>query len=256
MIDLHCHILPGIDDGAATMQSSLQMAREAVAAGVETIAATPHVRADYPTSAQTIERSVVVIGEALEAHRIPLEIIPGAELDLHFLSSLGDGELARLGLGGNPRLLLLEFPYIGWPSALATTLADLRARGLTVVLAHPERNAEVQAGPARLAPLVEAGTLVQLTAASIVGTLGASARAAALDLLDLQLAHLVAGDVHSAGSRVTRAELCAALGSEPLVEWLTREVPAAALRSSALPERPQRRRRGSWSARRLFFRAN
>ena len=176
MIDLHSHILPGIDDGATTLADSVQIARDAVAAGVETLVATPHVRADYPNDAETIHRAVAATRGELDASGIALELLPGAELDLDYHATLDEEELARLGLGGNPRLLLIEFPYTGWPVALAETLAGLRLRGVTAVLAHPERNPEVQAGPARLQPLTEAGTLVQLTAGSVVGSLASPPR--------------------------------------------------------------------------------
>ena len=243
MIDLHSHILPGIDDGAKTLADSVQIARDAVAAGVETLVATPHVRADYPNDAETIHRAVAATRGELDASGIALELLPGAELDLDYHATLDEEELARLGLGGNPRLLLIEFPYTGWPVALAETLAKLRLRGVTAVLAHPERNPEVQAGPARLQPLTEAGTLVQLTAGSVVGSLGKSAQAAAHALLDLGLAHVVASDVHSMRHRVSTDELLAALDhDEALVRWLTIDVPAAALRGEELPSRPPRRR--------------
>ena len=252
MIDLHSHILPGLDDGARTVEDSVAIAESAVEEGVRTIAATPHVRADYPTTAAAMEQALATTGAALRARGIPLELLPGAELDLEYLWRVDERELARLGLGGNPRLLLVEFPYVGWPPNLATELAELRRRGMTVILAHPERNPEVQAAPARLSPLVEAGTFVQLTAASVVGMLGTTARTAALDLLELELAHVVAGDVHSAGSRVGIGRLTDALrGDAALARWLTTDVPSALLRSVLVPERPPRRRRRRWSPRRL-----
>jgi protein-tyrosine phosphatase len=252
VIDLHSHILPGLDDGARTIEDSVAIAQAAVDEGVGTIAATPHVRADYPTSAVAMEQAVARTREALQAHGIPLELLPGAELDLDYLRGVDEPELARLGLGGNPRLLLVEFPYVGWAPNLATELAELRRRGTTVILAHPERNPEVQAAPARLSPLVEAGTFVQLTAASVVGMLGTAARNAALALLELELAHLVAGDMHSAGSRVGIGRLSDALrGDAALAQWLTTDVPSALLHSERVPERPPRRRRRRWSPRRV-----
>jgi protein-tyrosine phosphatase len=246
VIDLHSHILPGVDDGARTLEDSLGIARASVDVGVETMAATPHVRGDYPTSAETMERLLASTRQALATAGIPLELLPGGEIALDYLPHLEEQELARFGLGGNPDLLLLEFPYVGWPPDLAAKLAALRDRGVRVVLAHPERSSEVQAAPAHLWPLVEAGTLVQLTAASVSGTFGDGPRGAALDLLELDLAHLVAGDVHSPGARgAALAEVTSALGGdERLAAWLTAEVPAALLRGDALPQRPPRSSRG------------
>jgi protein-tyrosine phosphatase len=245
VIDLHAHILAGVDDGAATLEESLELARAAVAAGVGTLAATPHVRADYPTTPDRMEELVTSTRATLEANDVPLELLSGAEIALDELPRLEDDALARLGLGGNACLLLVEFPYEGWPLTLASTLAELRERAFTVVLAHPERNPEVQAAPARLWPLVEAGTLVQLTSASMIGRFGRDARETALELLKLELAQLVASDAHSARGRIASAsEVAAALGGdEPLTQWLTHDVPDALLRSKPLPERPARRRR-------------
>jgi protein-tyrosine phosphatase len=253
VIDLHSHVLAGLDDGARTVEDSLGIARAAVAAGVTVLAATPHVRKDYPTTAEAMERALAATRTALAAEAIPLELLPGAEVDLDRLVMLEEAELRRLGLGGNPRLLLVEFPYVGWPPSLAATLEDLRRRGFTVVLAHPERNPEVQAAPARLAPLVEAGTYVQLTAASVVGKLGRTARSGAADLLELELAHLAASDAHSSRAPVSAAQLGAALGFEDaLVRWLTLDVPAALLADARPPERPARQRR--WARSVLRFR--
>ena len=150
MIDLHSHILPGVDDGPATLDGSLVIARAAVADGIETIAATPHVRWDYPTTADEMLRGVEALAEALAAEGIPLRVVPGGELDLGELQHLDEEELRRFGLGGNPEYLLVEFPYTGWPLGLAETVFQLATARITSVIAHPERNAEVQASPERL----------------------------------------------------------------------------------------------------------
>lgn len=243
MIDLHSHILPGIDDGAPTMYGSLEMARAAVADGIEVLAATPHVRADYPTDAETMERLVDEVNEALRAEDVPLEVVRGGELDLDWLLLLGDDELRRFRLAGTKHLLV-EFPYQGWPLSLPETLFDLRVRGFVPVLAHPERNAEVQAHPERLEPLVHAGTLVQLTAASVDGRLNRASRDAAFTLLELGLAHMIASDAHAPAIReIGLSAARAALGDEELADWLTAGVPGAIVRGEELPERPEPRKR-------------
>jgi len=253
VIDLHSHILPGVDDGAATLDESLEIARALADAGVVKLAATPHVRADYPTTPDMMEERLASVRERLSADAVQLDVLPGAEVAFDVLPDLEPEELARFGLGGNPSLLLLEFPYSGWPGQLASALADLRGAGFRVVLGHPERNDEVQAAPATLWPLVEAGAFVQLTAASVVGAFGSGARDAAHALLDLELAHLVATDAHSADRRIAIGnELVSALASDvPLARWLTSEVPAALLASQALPPRPPRERRRLWRASRF-----
>ncbi len=249
MIDLHSHILPGVDDGARTLDESVEIARAAVEDGVEIVAATPHVREDYPTSADTMEQLVRSTQERLREERIPLELRTGGEIALDFLHRLQAEELDRFGLGGNRRYVLLEFPYTGWPFGLAATLLELRARDRVVVLAHPERNATVQVEPERLLPLVGSGALVQITAVSLTGALGRTTRETAQKLLELEAVHLVAGDAHATGVRgAAMWDAFQALGDEELAQWLTVDVPAAILRDEPLPGRPERRRR-SWLAR-------
>jgi protein-tyrosine phosphatase len=239
MIDLHSHILHGVDDGAATLEASIDMARSAVADGIEVLAATPHVRRDYPSSAETMERRVAELREALRAAAVPLEVLPGGEIDLQLLAELSDEELRRFGLGGNPRVLLLEFPYRGWPLGLAETVFGLRMRGFRSVIAHPERSSDVQARPERLAPIVDGGALVQVTAASVDGRLGRRPRDAALRLLELGLAHLLASDAHAPSIRqIGLSAAAAAVGDEQLARWLTVDMPAAIVRGDPLPDRP------------------
>ena len=243
MIDLHTHVLPGVDDGSATIPESLEILADSVASGVRAVAATPHVRNDYPTTPAVMERLVATLRLEADAHSIRLEILTGGEIALDRLSILPIAELRRFGLGGNPRYLLVEFPYYGWPPDLAEHLAALRSAGFRAVLAHPERNAEVQAGPGRLEPLVESGALVQLTAASVSGALGRRCQTTALRLLELGLAHMIASDVHG---REGRAGLAAAVGEisdKALARWLTTEVPQAIVSDAAIPRRPSGRRR-------------
>ena len=152
------------------------------------------------------------------------------------------------------RVLLLEFPYHAWPLGLDAAVARLVRGGTTPVVAHPERSIEVQAAPERLRSVVEAGALVQLTAASLDGRLGRAPRAAGLELLDRGLAHLVASDAHSPQLREGGLSGVAdAVDDPPLAHWLVELVPAALVNGSPLPPRPlsaARERKG-----RRFFRA-
>jgi protein-tyrosine phosphatase len=241
MIDLHSHVLPGIDDGAATIDGSLDILRAAQADGIARIAATPHVRHDWPTTAEQMEQLVAEVQDAARESDIGVEVLPGGELDLAYADSLGDDELHRFGLGGNPDLLLLEFPYVGWPVGLADLVFRLRVRGFSTVLAHPERNTEVQDSPERLRALVEAGVWVQLTAASVDGRLGRRNAAGARALLDAELAHLIASDAHAPSIRAIGMGAAAeAIGNAQLARWLTHEVPEALLAGEAPPQRPGR----------------
>ena len=250
MIDLHSHILPGVDDGVRTVQEALALARAAVADGVRVLAATPHVREDYPTSADTMERLVAEVRDRLREESIPLDLRTGGEVALDRLELLGEDEIRRFGLGGNPSYLLVEFPYVGWPLAVEQQVAELKERGVTAVLAHPERNSDVQARPERLRGAVEAGALVQLTAASVDGRLGRPTRATAFALLEHGLAHMVASDAHAPELRAVGLRPATEAVGSPLAEWLTEGMPGAIVRGEPLPPappvEPRKRRRLSF----------
>jgi protein-tyrosine phosphatase len=239
VIDLHTHILFGIDDGSRTPGDALEMARAALADGTRVVAATPHVREDWPTAPDVMEARVADLRHALAETRIPLQVLTGGEIDLHRLDLLSAEELQRFGLGGNPDYLLVEFPYYGWPLGLTNRVLALRERGITAVLAHPERNGEVQGNPERLRPLVDNGILCQVTAASLDGRIGRRSRACGLTLVETGLAHLVASDAHTPDVRgIGMSRAAGAVGDEALARWLTYDVPAAIVGGLPLPPRP------------------
>ena len=243
MIDLHSHILPGIDDGARTLGDSLEIARAAVRDGIVTIAGTPHVRDDWPTDAGLMEDRVAELRAELELARIPLDIRTGGEIAFDWLTRLTPGELRRFGLGGT-RYLLVETPYYGWPRDLPDRLLSLQEQGFAPVLAHPERNADVAARPDLLVPLVDEGVLVQVTAASVDGRIGRRAFECARLLIREGLAHLLASDAHHASVReVGMSGAAKRLGDPALARWLAREVPAAILADAEIPPRPWSRPR-------------
>jgi protein-tyrosine phosphatase len=241
VIDLHTHVLPGLDDGAASLDDSLAIVAAAAADGTTILAATPHVRDDYPTTPEQMLAALDEVSAAVAERGLPVELLPGGEVALERVRATPLEELRRLGLGGNPGYLLVEFPYHGWPAELATTLIDLLDQDLVPVLAHPERNADVQAGPARLGPLVAEGVLVQVTAASVTGALGRSARQTAAALVRDSLAHMVASDAHAPAVRdAGLSGARAAIRDSRLAEWLTETVPAAIVaREPIVPSRPR-----------------
>lgn len=239
MIDLHTHVLPGLDDGAPNLAEALAILRAVREDGVQVLAATPHVRADYPTTAEEMEDALATVRTA--SVDLGVEILAGGELDFRQLDR-PVSELARFGLGGNPCYLLIETPYAGWPLELPEALFRLLNAGITPVLAHPERNVAVQARPERLAQLVAAGCLVQITAASVAGRFDSGARRAAKALIRLELAHLVASDIHGPNRAGTMRAACAAFRDERLARWLTEEVPAAIVSGDPVPHRPERGR--------------
>ncbi len=244
MIDLHSHILPGIDDGMRTVEESVELARAAAASGIEAIAGTPHVRDDWGTTAGAMEDAVAAVQAAVDAAGVHVRILPGGEVALEELTRRDPDELRRFGLGGNPAYLLVETPYHGWPLAIEERLFQLRVSGVTPLLAHPERNAEVQADVAKVERLVRTGTLVQITAASIDGRSGRRARATGLELIESGLAHVVASDAHAPSIRRVGLDTVAdSLGDETLARWLTHGVPHAIVEGGKLPPRPESARR-------------
>lgn len=243
MIDLHSHVLPGLDDGVASLDDALALAAASVAEGTVLLAATPHVRDDFPTTPEQMETAIERVREAVRERGIPLEIVPGGEVSLERVAGTPIEVLRRFGLAGSRGYLLVEFPYVGWPSDLARSLERLLDEGIRPVLAHPERNPEVQAAPARLAPLVELGVIVQVTAASISGDLGRAARSTAEDLVRSGLAQLLASDAHGVGRRgVGLARARKLIRGGAMRRWLTEDVPGAIATDSALPPRPSTRR--------------
>lgn len=244
MIDLHSHILPSLDDGARNIGESVGMARAAARDGTTVIAATPHVRSDYPTRPKDILSGVETLNQVLGQEQVPLHVVPGAEISLGRLRELDGDDLAGYALAGNPRFVLVEFPYRGWPENLIDEILRLRGAGVTAVLAHPERNDVVQRDVSRIQLAVAAGALIQVTGGSLTGDAGRASRRTARNLLGRRLCHLLASDVH--GPNVQRTHLGAArhsVGDDELARWLTEDVPGAILNRQDLPPRPRDLRR-------------
>ena len=238
MIDLHCHVLAGIDDGPRTIEQSVALARDAAAAGTATMVATPHVSRRYANDASTIAAKAAELHDRLAAEGLELEVRAGAEIAITRALELEPGELERLGLGGGP-WLLLEPPFLPSTSGLDIMLADIQRRGHRIVLAHPERCPAFQRDPGMLRAFVRSGILTSITAGSLVGRFGGGVRRFAMDLVAEGLVHNVASDAHDRGARAPG--IMAALdksGLGALADWWTREVPAAILAGAEIPPRP------------------
>jgi protein-tyrosine phosphatase len=239
VIDLHSHILAGLDDGARSIEESLEIARRASEEGITTIVATPHVRADYPTTPDEMEAAVDELNADLEQNAIPLRVVAGAEVDGRLLWQIPPVQLPRFTLAQTGRYLLLETPYRGSPVSLVGGVERLRQRGITAVLAHPERNPVVQDRTEAIDPLLRAGALVQVTAASLDGRLGRSVQLAAEKLLDAGTVHVLATDAHSPDLRdVALGAAIDAVGDDELARFLTEDAPAAIVAGRRLPDRP------------------
>lgn len=249
MIDLHCHLLPGIDDGPGTIDDALALARAAAAGGTRTIVATPHIDHRWGVEPAEVAGMVERMRAALDEAGIELDVRPGGEIALSRLVDLDPGQVDAVRLGGGP-YILLECPHRTTAgSEFHAFVHRLRDRGELVLLAHPERSPAFQRNADRLADLVDRGVLTSITASSLLGTFGSSVQAFSVRLLTDGLIHNVASDSHDATRR--GPELLAGLqaadrevpGLIDQASWLTREVPEAILAGTALPQRPELPRR-------------
>jgi protein-tyrosine phosphatase len=243
VIDLHSHVLPGLDDGPPDLDGALAICQAAADEGIEVLAATPHVRDDYPTTPAQMEETLELLRSAAGGL---VRLVPGGEVAVPELMRPVE-ELRRFGLAGNPGYLLVETPYSLWPPNFAEHVARLRAERITAVIAHPERNSAVQNKPRLVEEVVEAGALIQLTAGSLDGRAGWDAQACAFKLLSQWTAHLIASDAHAQGVRaIGMRSAVALLEDDELGRWLTDDLPRAIVDGGELPERPGRRRTRRW----------
>jgi protein-tyrosine phosphatase len=260
VIDLHAHILPGVDDGPASIEESVELARAAVDAGTRVLAATSHVSHMFPTDPRVFPARLAEVREALKDAGVALEVVPGGELAPSRLAELDDEALPELSLGGGP-YLLVECPFSPVSAELEPLVYELQRNDWRILLAHPERSAAFHRAPERLARLVERGALVQVTAGSLTGQFGKTARRFSISALQDGLVHVLASDAHDPIDRPPgmTAGLAAAEHDLPGIgvqaEWLTQEVPAAILAGDELPPRPAAPRRGRGLRGRLVRRA-
>lgn len=201
MIDLHCHLLPGIDDGAPDLATSLAMARIAVADGIQVIACTPHIYAGmYDNNGPAIRRAVAELQARLGDAGIPLRLTLGA--DTHIAPDLVDGLRAgRIPTLHDSRYFLLEPPHHVAPPRLAETVFDLLAAGYVPVITHPERLSWIEDRYPVFIDLARRGAWLQVTAGSLTGRFGEAARYWGERLLDEGWVHILATDSHGVERR-------------------------------------------------------
>jgi len=205
MTDIHAHVLPGIDDGPANMGEALELVRAAAADHITTIVASPHMLDGvYNASRGELFAGVARLNEALREHGIHVTVLAGADVhaEAEIPSLLRRGELVTVADGG--KYLMLELPSDVVPGSLDQLLFGIQLQGARPIISHPERNRVIQADPDELIPLVEAGCLVQVTAASILGDFGSRSKECAKALFDRQLVHFVATDMHNTRHRRPR----------------------------------------------------
>jgi protein-tyrosine phosphatase len=196
--EIHFHILPALDDGPATMEESLELARLALRDGTTSVVATPHVRGDFATDVHELRDRVRELQARLREADIPVAVTQGAEVGADMIGRLHGAELELVASGPpEARWILLEAPFEGIAGA-ADAAAELRARGYAVVLAHPERSAGVLTSGCRLLrQQLAAGALAQISVSSLLGHHGSEPQVAARHLAEMRLVHVFASDAHS-----------------------------------------------------------
>jgi protein-tyrosine phosphatase len=200
-IDTHCHLLPGVDDGASTWEDSLAMAKLAVADGITTAIVTPHqLGTNRQLAGSVIRAKTAHLQEFLDQNCVPLAVLPGAEVRIEpdLIEAVREGEVLTLADRG--RYVLLELPHEVY-LPVEDLLRRLRRAGLVGVLAHVERNQGLLAEPSIIPSLLEAGCLVQITASSLLGSFGTEVQKLAQSLVERGWVHFTATDAHGAKSR-------------------------------------------------------
>lgn len=201
LVDIHCHLLPGIDDGAGSLQESLAMAQMAVDDGIGTIIATPHQLGNFADNqGDDIRRRIAELQAELDSAGIPLKVLPGADVRIEdgMIAGLRDGSV--VSLGDHRKHVLLELPHELY-MPLEPVLEQLARIRMTGILSHPERNQGILTRPELLEPLVDAGCLMQVTAGSLCGTFGRDCQQLAERMVADGLVHFVATDAHGVRSR-------------------------------------------------------
>jgi protein-tyrosine phosphatase len=243
VIDLHCHILPGLDDGPVNFDFSVAMARSAAEAGIQVMVATPHIRADYEVDPAALEGQVRKLNAALEAEGIQLLVLSGGEVSLAKAAELETDVLRKVCLGSSD-YLLIESPYRASDVDIEGIVRDVQERGFKPLLAHPERCPIFQRDPDRLQRLVNSGVLCSITASSMAGGFGSTVRRFTLELLHDGVVHDVASDAHDhlhrppdllGGFESAEAEIPGIVEQAP---WFTVTSPVAILAGRSLPARP------------------
>jgi len=239
LIDLHCHILPGVDDGAQSIEESLSMARRAVKDGIHTIVATPHtLDGIYQNPVREVRSNVDSLQEELLRHHIELRICMGA--DVHLCPQMVELIKRRdAGTINNGKYILLELPSQTIPPGVKDEIFNLKMNGFTPIISHPERHPDIQRDMEILEGFVRMGVLCQVTAMSITGDFGEMIRNCAEMLLSHRWVHVIASDAHSPDNRppiLSQGVEAAAeiMGSYEDAERMVTEVPAKILSGEKL----------------------
>ncbi|MGA1869180.1 MAG: tyrosine-protein phosphatase [bacterium] len=205
MIDIHCHILPGMDDGAENLEESIQMCSLASRDGIKTIVATPHtMNGVYINNCQLIKKSVNNLNIVLNNNNIDVVIIPGAEVHVNYNLKELLNQGSAMTINDDNKYILLELPVYIVPPKIEEQIFQLKLEGITPIISHPERNMAIQNNLNLIYKMIKQGALMQLTALSLTGEFGTAAQKCAFAMLSLNYAHIIASDAHSGGMRAPR----------------------------------------------------
>jgi protein-tyrosine phosphatase len=228
VIDLHCHILPGLDDGSRDLEDSIAMARQAAADGIEAVCATPHIRHDHDVRIEEVADRVEAVNARLGEEGIAVEILSGGEVAETAVEALGAEELSQVSLGSGSWILLEPAPGpLG--DSLIRRVGHLAERGYRALIAHPERHLSADMFE-RMAALVAEGALIQATADFFLRDEMATAM---LTMAEAGLVHVLSSDAHtSLGGRPLRLSpaferLGAVEDLAPRIEWMAETAPGA-----------------------------
>ena len=253
MIDVHCHLLPEVDDGPRTMEASLQLARRAMEEGVTSIVVTPHAYHPYfETQHHNIMQEVAHLQQRLDDEQIPLTLYVGQEIRIfgELINALESG--AAHSLAGS-RYVLVELPSQSLPAYTEALFFQLQTTGYVPIIAHPERNQEFSRHPEKLHRLVSSGALSQVTTSSLTGQFGRHVRELALTFISNGLSQIVASDAHNVEHRdfnwlAARQEIINELKEEIWHQHLrfTEKILADEPIVTNLPHLPEKNWRGHW----------
>jgi len=209
MIDLHCHLLPGIDDGPETMEEALALAAHAVASGITRAVVTPHVHIGrYSNELASIEAELARFRAELERRNIPIELGLGAEVRLgeEIITMVMEERIPFLGERDGYRIMLLELPHSHVPVGSDKFVAWLLKQNIRPMIAHPERNKDVHHDINKITPFVSMGCWLQVTAGSVAGNFGEPSKTRAVQLLERGWVKLLASDAHNLEHRPPELE--------------------------------------------------
>ena len=243
MVDLHHHLLPGLDDGSPNLETSVAMARIAANDGITHVVATPHANNVYTFDPERIARLIVALRSALESEAIPLTIASGCDFHLSYDNMQDAIAHPRKYTVNGGDYLLVELPDYGLSPHLDEAFYELGLAGMKPILTHPERNPTLQRDPKRLADWMRIGLLTQVTTSSVVGQMGRAAERMSHKMLADRWVHFLATDAHNTESRPPRMraahDLVAKKYGTGYADRLCTTNPMAAFEGRTLPEQEE-----------------